>query len=923
MGVRGVLCFIVFALLFFAFTAVDSEGKRGEEELSLDNQLYSAFGGLNDDLAVQLWVHCEVELLNAEEAAEDLELYVPEEKYGINNGIISSSTLLAKEDIQKAILVLHPQGKRTLLDCLRKNNIPYLVSGEESHTKNWYTKYLEFLFARTDAHRRRQLLQSFAPAPASAPTVESPKLKPVSSISKVPDSVRSSATPNSATITQSNKQESIHQAVVIAVVVTAAVTFVFTALVFSCYYRSHTGLGRNNEKPLLSLSLSDYSGSSHKSSSAFGSSINKGELNNQSFNTSLNNNKMASSLDDKFYVLESDILNASKADTQSLGTIADAAKISAEASAHISPSSPKPPPGLPPLKPPPGRVDHSTSEPPPLKPPPGKAAPPSQPPPGSPQAPPPTGPPPPPIPSSIKIGPRPPPPPPIPSGIKTGPRPPPPPKSGVPPPRPPPMGLKLSPLGSNHPSGTAGEGGEADSTKTKLKPFFWDKVLTNPDHAMVWHELKSGSFQFNEEIIETLFGYAPPEKNKNDPKKEASSKHPAMQYIQLIESKKAQNLSILLRALNVTTKEVCDALQEGNELPSELLQTLLKMAPTSEEELKLRLFSGELSRLGPADRFLKALVDIPFAFRRLETLLFMCTLQEDATIIKESFTTFEAACTELKKSRLFLKLLEAVLKTGNRMNDGTFRGGAHAFKLDTLLKLSDVKGTDGKTTLLHFVVQEIIRSEGVRAARVARESQSMSSVRSEDLLEDALHNSEDEFRSLGLQVVSGLSSELKNVKKAAVLDGDILTGNVAKLGHQLVKARDFLNSDMKNIDEGSGFNQVLKNFVQNAEIDIMSLLEDENRIMTLVQSTADYFHGNAGKDEGLRLFIIVRDFLIMLDKACKDIKDLPKKPNRTPKREGSTVPPSPDPHQSPDLRQHLFPAIKDRRMDYSSSDDDL
>ena len=45
------------------------------------------------------------------------------------------------------------------------------------------------------------------------------------------------------------------------------------------------------------------------------------------------------------------------------------------------------------------------------------------------------------------------------------------------------------------------------------------------------------------------------------------------------------------------------------------------------------------------------------------------------------------------------------------MNVGTNRGEAKAFKLDTLLKLVDVKGTDGKTTLLHFVVHEIIRSE--------------------------------------------------------------------------------------------------------------------------------------------------------------------------------------------------------------------
>ncbi|GFZ06567.1 formin homology5 [Actinidia rufa] len=248
-------------------------------------------------------------------------------------------------------------------------------------------------------------------------------------------------------------------------------------------------------------------------------------------------------------------------------------------------------------------------------------------------------------------------------------------------------------------------------------------------------------------------------------------------------------------------------------------------------------------------------------------------------------STPQASCTELRKSRLFLKLLEAVLKTGNRMNDGTFRGGALAFKLDTLLKLADVKGTDGKTTLLHFVVQEIIRSEGVRAARVARESQSMSSIRSDDLLEEMIH-----YRSLGLQMVSGLSNELENVKKAAILDADNLTGAAAKLGHQL-----------------------------NAEVDIMSILDEEKRIMALVKSTADYFHGNAGKDEGLRLFIIVRDFLIILDKACKDVKDAPRKPNKTPSKDVPTAKPPSEPRQSPDPRQRLFPAIQERRMDDSTS----
>ena len=79
----------------------------------------------------------------------------------------------------------------------------------------------------------------------------------------------------------------------------------------------------------------------------------------------------------------------------------------------------------------------------------------------------------------------------------------------------------------------------------------------------------------------------------------------------------------------------------GNELPSEFLQTLLKMAPTSDEELKLRRFNGELSQLGPADQSLKALVDIPFAFKRMEALLFMSTLKEELNSTMESFETLE------------------------------------------------------------------------------------------------------------------------------------------------------------------------------------------------------------------------------------------------------------------------------------------
>jgi len=66
--------------------------------------------------------------------------------------------------------------------------------------------------------------------------------------------------------------------------------------------------------------------------------------------------------------------------------------------------------------------------------------------------------------------------------------------------------------------------------------------------------------------METLFGYnaMAADKGKGQAKKEVASQPATPQLIQIINSKKAQNLSILLKALNVTSDEVCDALLEGD-----------------------------------------------------------------------------------------------------------------------------------------------------------------------------------------------------------------------------------------------------------------------------------------------------------------------------------------------------------------------
>lgn len=73
----------------------------------------------------------------------------------------------------------------------------------------------------------------------------------------------------------------------------------------------------------------------------------------------------------------------------------------------------------------------------------------------------------------------------------------------------------------------------------------------------------------------------------------------------------------------------------------ELLETLVKMAPTKEEELRLRDYEGDVSKLGSAERFLKAVLNIPFAFKRVDAMLYRATFQSEVKYLRKSFESLE------------------------------------------------------------------------------------------------------------------------------------------------------------------------------------------------------------------------------------------------------------------------------------------
>lgn len=429
----------------------------------------------------------------------------------------------------------------------------------------------------------------------------------------------------------------------------------------------------------------------------------------------------------------------------------------------------------------------------------------------------------------------------------------------------------------------------AGEQQAKLKPLHWDKVnVQATDHSMVWDKITGGSFNLDEGIIEALFGTAA----ANRKPKSADSKDSAEasaglgrsntpEQIFLLEPRKSHNISIILKSLTVGRDEIIDALRDGHtELSTEVLEKLSRLNISKEEESTILKFSGNPDRLAPAEAFLlRLLLDVPNPFARVNALLFKVNYGAEVAQLKHSLRTLELASQELRTKGLFFKLLEAVLKAGNRMNAGTARGNAQAFNLTALRKLSDVKSTDGSTSLLHFVVEEVVRSEGKRLAI----NRNYSIRRSGSLARSGHEGSssaagqgpsreerQNEYMNLGLPIVGGLSTEFANVKRAAMVDYDAVVSECSILGSRLTDIKRLLETCSDD-----GLARGLRGFVKAAEQELKSLRGEQERVLELVQKTTEYYHAGATKDRNahpLQLFIVVRDFLGMVDQACVDIK---------------------------------------------------
>ncbi|XP_024616542.1 formin-like protein 1 [Neophocaena asiaeorientalis asiaeorientalis] len=192
-------------------------------------------------------------------------------------------------------------------------------------------------------------------------------------------------------------------------------------------------------------------------------------------------------------------------------------------------------------------------------------------------------------------------------------------------------------------------------------------------------------------------------------KSKASQKAPSKAT--LIEANRAKNLAITLRKGNLGADRICQAIEtyDLQTLGLDFLELLTRFLPTEYEQSLIARFEREqrpIEELSEEDRFMLRFSRIPRLPERMNTLTFLGNFPDTAQLLMPQLNAIIAASMSIKSSDKLRQILEIVLAFGNYMNSSK-RGAAYGFRLQSLDALLEMKSTDRKQTLLHYLVKVI------------------------------------------------------------------------------------------------------------------------------------------------------------------------------------------------------------------------
>lgn len=266
-------------------------------------------------------------------------------------------------------------------------------------------------------------------------------------------------------------------------------------------------------------------------------------------------------------------------------------------------------------------------------------------------------------------------------------------------------------LVSSKPSNDSSAASRCGSTGSNLINLHWNAMDDVPAGS-VWEETSKKSSEPERSDISTLVALFQKKKptsvideKKNDA---ASSKSKA----KLLDLTRSNNLAISLKAFKeFSLKELADIigfLDPKRKIRGERAHFVRDLLPSAPEMKIISEYNGIDERLVPAELWFRHLRGIKRLDTKVQVIRTMEMFTSEIKTVEQNFRLLDEVCHQVMGSVKLQDLLGMVLRIGNVMNEGTRTGGAAGFRFDSLLRLTQTKTSDGKITVLDYLVTVFI-----------------------------------------------------------------------------------------------------------------------------------------------------------------------------------------------------------------------
>lgn len=248
--------------------------------------------------------------------------------------------------------------------------------------------------------------------------------------------------------------------------------------------------------------------------------------------------------------------------------------------------------------------------------------------------------------------------------------------------------------------------------RSNLKPLHWVKV-TRAMSGSLWAEAQktdeaSKAPEFDMSELESLFSTAMPNSDARGSTNRSSGRSSLGQKsekVQLIDLRRANNCEIMLTKVKMPLPDLMSSLLalDDSVLDIDQIDNLIKFCPTKEEMDLLKAFSGDKESLGKCEQYFLELMKVPRVESKLRVFSFKIQFRSQVADLSNNLNTVNSAAGEIRNSAKLKRIMQTILSLGNALNQGTARGSAVGFRLDSLLKLTDTRARNNKMTLMHYL----------------------------------------------------------------------------------------------------------------------------------------------------------------------------------------------------------------------------